>query len=343
MTEYRLLTIWRIEAPLEEVYNAIHDSPFWPDWWPGMKKVEQVAAGDANGIDSVLRYSWQGKLPYRMVFEVRATRIERLVAIEGTVHGDLEGVGRWHFFRQGAGSVVRYEWYVRSTRWWMNLIAPFARSMFIHNHGLVMRQGAEGLARRLGSRLAGQENIDLMAGPVPPTQTGGGLREHVGQPRLAMVLFAGFGAGVIATVTQSAMWWLAGIPVPEILFRDARLTAALVMGADVLPPPSTPQWDILLIAMVIRLVSAVAYALAPAHLAGRLRTGPDLLAGALYGPAIYPVNLHGFTLLFPWFAVARDWVTLIARLVFGVALVGGCRVFTFLFLGRGRGPSESVG
>ena len=94
----------------------------------------------------------------------------------------LKGSAAGHFFRQGAVSVVRYEWYVRSTRWWMNLIAPFARSMFIHNHGLVMQQGAEGLARRLGSRLAGQENIDLMAGPVPPTQAGGGLRGMCGQP-----------------------------------------------------------------------------------------------------------------------------------------------------------------
>lgn len=31
----RLLTIWRIEAPLKEVYAAIHRSPRWPDWWPG--------------------------------------------------------------------------------------------------------------------------------------------------------------------------------------------------------------------------------------------------------------------------------------------------------------------
>jgi hypothetical protein len=342
VAEYRLLTIWRIEAPLEEVYTAIHDSPFWPDWWPGVKKVEQVAAGDADGIDSVLRYSWQGKLPYRMVFDVRATRIEPLVAIEGTVHGDLEGVGRWHFFRQGAVSIVRYEWYVRSTRWWMNLIAPFARSMFIHNHGLLMQQGAEGLARRLGSRLAGQENIDLMASIVPPTKGGEGSRA-CGSTNLAMVLFAGLGAGVIATVAQSAMWWLAGIPIPETIFRDARLTAALVMGADVLPPPATPQWEILLVATVIHFTLSIAYALIAAHLAGRLRTGPNLLAGGLYGLAIYLINLHGFTLLFPWFAVARDWVTLIAHLVFGVALVGGCRVFTSIFSGRARGPSESVG
>ena len=162
MAEYRLLTIWYIEAPLEDVYAAIHNAPRWPDWWPGVKKVEEVAAGDANGINSVIRYFWQGRLPYQMVFEVCATRIEAGVALEGTIHGDLEGVGRWHFNNEGAVSVVRYEWYVRSTRWWMNLIAPFARSVFIRNHAILMKQGAEGLARSLGSRLVKQENIDLM-------------------------------------------------------------------------------------------------------------------------------------------------------------------------------------
>ena len=163
MAEYRLLTIWRIEAPLEAVYAAIHNSPRWPDWWPGMQKVEEVTAGDASGINSVLRYVWQGQLPYQMVFEVRATRIEKCVAIEGAVQGDLEGVGRWHFISEGAVSVVQYEWHVRSTRLWMNLIAPFARPMFIHNHGILMRQGAEGLARHLGAPLVAQESIDLMA------------------------------------------------------------------------------------------------------------------------------------------------------------------------------------
>jgi hypothetical protein len=61
------------------------------------------------------------------------------------------------------GLLRGYEWHVRSTRWWMNLIAPFARPMFIRNHGILMRQGAEGLARLLGAPLVGQESIDLMA------------------------------------------------------------------------------------------------------------------------------------------------------------------------------------
>lgn len=168
MAEYHLLTIWRISAPLEDVYDAIHNSLRWPDWWAGASNVEQIVAGDADGINSIRRYSWQGQLPYLVVFTVRATRIEKLVTIEGAAQGDLEGIGRWHFFREGAVSIVRYEWHVRSTVWWMNLMAPLARSVFIRNHVMLMQHGGEGLAHLLKAPLLSQENIDLMAEPMPP-------------------------------------------------------------------------------------------------------------------------------------------------------------------------------
>ena len=329
MAEYRLLTIWRIEAPMEKVYTAIHDSPCWPDWWPSVRKVEQLAAGDAQGIGSVWRYAWQGQLPYRLVFEVCATRIEKLVAIEGTVRGDLEGIGRWHFSRHGAFSVVHCAWQVRSTRWWMNLIAPFARSMFIHNHALLMAQGGAGLARLLGSPPVSQKTIDLMAKTVP-------TRPAHRRIDLAMVLTVGFGAGALVSAAQLALWWLAGIPLLESFCRDTRLTAALAMGARVLPPPSTLQWDVLLLAALIHFALAIVYAMIPVHFAGRLPTLLALFSGALYGLAIYGVNLHGFTALFPWFVQTRDWMTLITHLVFGVALVGGCQLFTSAFRGTGR-------
>lgn len=326
MAEFRLLTIWRIEAPLADVYAAIQNSLRWPEWWPGAQRVEEVASGGPDGIDSIRRYCWSGHLPYRVVFEVRTTRLDKGLAIEGSASGDLEGVGRWHFAREGSLSVVRYEWHVRCRRWWMKLIAPIARPAFIRNHAKVMEEGGEALARLLGGRLVGQENIDLTAGAVAPPP---GARRWLEGGRIdpLMVLVVGIGAGVIATVAQLALWWLAGMPLPETLFRDARLTAALLMGSAVLPPPATARWDILLVATLIHFALSIAYALIPAQLAGRLRSGPALLAGALYGLLIYGVNLYGLTLLFPWFALARDWITLVAHLVFGLALAAGCRLF----------------
>ncbi len=325
VAKYHLLTTWRIEAPLEAVYAAIRDSRRWPDWWPSVVKVEQTDDGDVDGCHSVWRYWWQGKLPYRVAFEVSVTRIERLVAIEGTTQGDLEGVGRWHFAREGATTVVRCEWQVRSTRLWMNLIAPVARSMFIRNHAQVMAQGAEGLARLLDAPLLGLESIDLDARTTAQQAAFGQLRER-GSVEPKMIVLAGLSAGVVVTLVQLVLWWLVGMPLPETLFRDVRLTAALIMGPAVLPPPATWQWDVLLAATLIHFALSIGYAVIAASLFRHLRSGTAFVGGALYGIAIYVVNLYLLAVVFPWFAVVRDGVTLIAHVVFGVFLVETCRL-----------------
>ena len=50
-------------------------------------------------------------------------------------------------------TAVLYEWDVRTSKRWMNALAPVAQPLFDHNHNLVMRWGGEGLARRLGAEL----------------------------------------------------------------------------------------------------------------------------------------------------------------------------------------------
>ena len=50
-------------------------------------------------------------------------------------------------------TAVTYEWNVRTTKAWMNLLAPVARPVFAYNHDVVMRWGGEGLARRLDCKL----------------------------------------------------------------------------------------------------------------------------------------------------------------------------------------------
>jgi hypothetical protein len=73
--------------------------------------------------------------------------------MEGFTRGQLNGVGIWRFYEGDEGTVAVYEWNVRTTKPWMNALAPIARSVFVHNHDVIMRQGAEGLAGLLGARL----------------------------------------------------------------------------------------------------------------------------------------------------------------------------------------------
>lgn len=158
MVEFKFVTVWQIEAPLAQVCDAISHCLYWPNWWKAVEKVEIFDHGGPNGIGSLRRFTWRGCLPYRLTFDLRVTRVVPLTILEGYASGEVEGVGRWCFFNDGAITIVRYEWHVRLNRPWMVLVAPIAWPLFKWNHDYVMRQGGEGLARLLNTRLISQDH-----------------------------------------------------------------------------------------------------------------------------------------------------------------------------------------
>ncbi|PTQ82764.1 hypothetical protein C8R21_10343 [Nitrosospira multiformis] len=131
---------------------------------------------------------------------------------------------------------------------------------------------------------------------------------------------AGIIAGVIATGAQLVLWWVFTDALPSIFYRDARLTAAMLMGPDVLPPPATFEWRVMLVATFIHFMLSIAYGLILAPLISRPGMVASMLAGAVFGLIIYATNMYGMTLIFPWFSVARDWITLATHIVFGISL-----------------------
>ena len=157
MPAYSFLTTWVLEAERERVWDALHDSETWPEWWPAVVRTERLADGDADGTGQRGGYVWRARLPYRVAFEVTSTRVERPHALEGEARGALAGNGRWLLFEErGRGpavTVVVFAWDVRTTKPWMNVLAPLARPIFARNHDWVMRGGATGLARRLDAPL----------------------------------------------------------------------------------------------------------------------------------------------------------------------------------------------
>ena len=152
MADYRFVTEWRLRAPIDQVFAAIDDADAWPSWWPMVRKVEHLRAGDDNLIGEVKRLTFVGKLPYRLAFDMRVTKRERPTALSGSATGELEGVGEWTLREDGEWTVVRYVWAIRTTRWWMNLFAPlpFVKEIFAFNHHAVMRNGLAGIRRQLG-------------------------------------------------------------------------------------------------------------------------------------------------------------------------------------------------
>jgi uncharacterized protein YndB with AHSA1/START domain len=153
MASYSFLTTWILDAPRDAVWDAIYGIERWPDWWRGVKSVEKLESGSDNGgVGALYRHEWRSVIPYPVRFETRITRVERPHLIEADADGELEGTGRWRFF-EGRETGVTYEWNVRTTRSWMNLVGPVARPVFRWNHNAVMHQGGQGLANLLGARL----------------------------------------------------------------------------------------------------------------------------------------------------------------------------------------------
>lgn len=139
------------------------------------------------------------------------------------------------------------------------------------------------------------------------------------------LVVAGLVAGVTSTLSQALVWLLSGAPLVDLFLRDARLTAAVVLGRSVLD--ETDRWAaVLSCATLLHFLLSIGFAAAIIALTRGLAFGRALLAGCLLGLLLYAINLYGWTLVFPWFAASRSLNTLLAHIVFGASAVGAYRM-----------------
>src|ERR1700737_1997183 len=150
MSQFSLITYCHLDAPIDRVWEAIVAVEDWPRWWRYVHRVEELTKGDAQGCGALRRYTWSSKLPYRLSFAMRVTKVERPSSLEGGAEGDLSGPGRWQLAREGETTRVRYDWTVVTTKPWMNVVAPLLQPAFRWNHNQVMAEGGRGVARHLG-------------------------------------------------------------------------------------------------------------------------------------------------------------------------------------------------
>lgn len=172
------------------------------------------------------------------------------------------------------------------------------------------------------------------------------VRRRTGGPiHWKAVLIAAIVAGVISTLFQLFLWWLAGDSPVTLLLRDTRLAAAILMGTAVLPPPATFDAMVMLAATIVHFSLSLAYSAVLAWMLcyTGLRGMAALVAGGLYGVAIFALNMYGFTAVFPWFMLTRDAITLAAHVVFGMSLAQAYRWAKYDGWHAGSEPDNNKG
>lgn len=133
-------------------------------------------------------------------------------------------------------------------------------------------------------------------------------------------VWAGIIAGVVFLMMEMILVATVGGQSP---WGPPRMMAAMVMGQEVLPPPATFDFGVVMVAMIIHFILSIIYAfiLAWAIANWTMGLGAAIAAGAVFGFVIYLVNFYGFApLLWPWFTGARNLITISSHIVYGLVL-----------------------
>lgn len=171
MVHYMFETEWVLTAPIERVFEVFQHPETFSAWWPSVKNSRLLEEGDADGVGTRAAYSIRSPLGYSMKFEVKAVEVERPLRIHSVVRGDLIGTGTYLLESVGDETHIRFNWYVSTTKSWMNWAASFAKPALVWAHHSVMRQGCQAMADSLGARLVSTQT-QLVEQPTPVPAVG---------------------------------------------------------------------------------------------------------------------------------------------------------------------------
>lgn len=165
MVHYMFETEWVLTAPIEKVFEVLEHPEEFSNWWPSVKNSRLLEEGDADGIGTRAAYSIRSPLGYGMKFDVKAVEVDRPKRIHCVVRGDLIGTGTYLLESVDTMTHVRFNWYVSTTKSWMNFVAGFAKPLLVWAHHSVMREGCAAMAELLGARLV-STNTSLVEKPT---------------------------------------------------------------------------------------------------------------------------------------------------------------------------------
>jgi len=99
------------------------------------------------------------------------------------------------------------------------------------------------------------------------------------------------------------------------MWAPLHMIGAIALGPSAMAAPDTFDLPVVGTAVAVHMVLAIVYGVILAYLIQRLDTGMAVVGGALFGLALYFINFYGFTRWFPWFADARDWISIFTHMV----------------------------
>lgn len=148
---YRFESIWMLETSIDDAFGVLLDA----GETAGTRRVEYavIERGGPDGVGRRSRYRVHSPLLYTMEFTAEATEVDPPHRLHSVVHGELTGTGTYHLNEQNGITRIRFDWNVRTTKRWMNLLGPLGRPLFVWAHHRIMDELIDAMASALNTEV----------------------------------------------------------------------------------------------------------------------------------------------------------------------------------------------
>jgi hypothetical protein len=152
--EYAFLTEWRVQAPIELVYDILKEGKEYVRWWPDVYlDAQHIPSGNPNGIGDQVVLLTKGWLPYKLRWTATAERREppHIIAIRAS--GDFVGRGVWQLAQQGEECYIAFNWRLIADKPLLRWLSPLFKPLFKWNHRWAMQRGYFRLQEEIERRM----------------------------------------------------------------------------------------------------------------------------------------------------------------------------------------------
>lgn len=169
--EYHFITDWRVEGTVKDVSDILRNATDLPRWWPAVYlDVQELEAGDAEGVGKVVSLYTKGWLPYTLRWQFRVTESNYPYGFALEAWGDFVGRGVWTFEQDDDFVKVVYDWRIRADKPVLSKLSFLLKPIFSANHRWAMAKGEESLKLELARRHAKTAD-EARRVPAPPKPT----------------------------------------------------------------------------------------------------------------------------------------------------------------------------
>jgi uncharacterized membrane protein YagU involved in acid resistance len=146
------------------------------------------------------------------------------------------------------------------------------------------------------------------------------MEKYIKNSKIKAIVWSGIIAGMAFMMVEMI---LLATFTDQNIFNPVRMMAAIVMGKGVLPMAGSGfSFSVMMVAMMVHLALSIMYAGVLSLFISKTSPVSALMVGSVFGIVLYLINFYGFTSIFPWFAMARNWMSIVSHIMFGMVAAG---------------------